>query len=62
MHMNSSVGIVYLECRMQEASMSDGGVSSDIKLSISKNMLCVFRYHSRFRELSKLDLRIVEEK
>ena len=38
---------------MQEASISDRAVLSGIKLSISRNIVDIFRYHSRFRELSK---------
>ena len=39
---------------MQEASISDRAVLSDIKLSISGNIMHIFRYHSRFRELFQL--------
>ena len=39
---------------MQEASISDKVVSSDIKLSISGNIVDVFSCHSRFRELFQL--------
>lgn len=39
---------------MQEASISDKVVSSDIKLSISGNIVDVFSCHSLFRELFQL--------